>query len=205
VSASIILHGTPPFHLYYRTQRNKEQPREEYKMFNAHRGEMSLQPDREGSYTYTFFQISDANYQHVRLHGPTIEQVVHPLAHAEFVHSSRTGRITNCEGDSVDVDVALKVCLLSMLSPHSSCSCQGSGPWNLQLQVVGPRGSEIINIPSIKDSRKTISVPIPKNIAKHGGSFNVDIIGVEDSNGCKRSISVPSASVDVRRVKVGFF
>jgi nucleoporin POM152 len=101
--------------------------------------------------------------------------------------------------------------------------CQGTGPWNLEVQVVGPKSSETLRIPDIKTSRTTIHVPIPDAIDKEGGSFDIElgksvlfrfimtisliyyayIASIEDSYGCKRSLSVPGISVNVRRVQVG--
>jgi nucleoporin POM152 len=112
--ASLILHGTPPFVVYYRTQQDKEPARELSKTFPGSRGELSLQPERSGHYSYSFIQISDANYKKVELQGPSIDQVVHPLAAAEFASgqagSMRNKRVlSSCSGDTVDVDVDLRV------------------------------------------------------------------------------------------------
>jgi nucleoporin POM152 len=115
VSASLVLHGTPPFQVYYRTQRDKEQPRDLVKTFPNARGELTLQPERSGHYVYTFVQMSDANYKKVELDGPSIDQVVHPLAAAEFVAvgggGARSKRMVNsCSGNIVDAEVDLRVC-----------------------------------------------------------------------------------------------
>jgi nucleoporin POM152 len=114
VSAALIFHGTPPFHVYYRTQKDNENSRELSKTFPSSRGELTLQPERSGHYTYSFVQMSDANYKKVELHGPSIDQVVHPLAAAEFASGQAgTGRnkrvMSSCSGSMVDVDVELKV------------------------------------------------------------------------------------------------
>ena len=96
---------------------------------------------------------------------------------------------------------------------------QGTGPWNLDVQVVGPKGSEIIKIPKIETNRKTLQIPIPPIVDKEGGSFEIDLgmslsliilmlyillssASVEDAYGCKRAVSVPGVVVNVRRVKV---
>lgn len=95
---------------------------------------------------------------------------------------------------------------------------KGSGPWNLEVQVVSPTGSETLQISEIKASRGTFQVPIPDIIDREGGSFGVElghfhpdctlfhtdrfIVSVEDSDGCMRSISVPGISVNVKRVGV---
>lgn len=113
VSASLVLHGAPPFQVYYQTQRDKEQPRDLVKTFANSRGELTLQPERSGHYVYTFVQMSDANYKKVGLNGPSIDQVVHPLAAAEFFNAgsgARSKRMVNsCSGDMVDVEVDLRV------------------------------------------------------------------------------------------------
>ena len=57
--------------------------------------------------------MSDANYKKVELDGPSIEQVVHPLAAAEFVGAAGAGRskrrVNSCSGGTVDVEVDLRV------------------------------------------------------------------------------------------------
>jgi nucleoporin POM152 len=119
VSASLVLHGTLPFQVYYRTQRDKEAPRDLVKTFPNSRGELTLQPERSGHYVYSFFQMSDANYKKVELNGPSIDQVVHPLAAAEFVNvgaGARSKRMINsCSGNMVDVEVDLRVSFLSQV------------------------------------------------------------------------------------------
>ncbi|KAI0720132.1 hypothetical protein C8Q72DRAFT_878186 [Fomitopsis betulina] len=189
VSASLVLHGTPPFQVYYRMQRDKEPPKEISKSFTSSRGELTIQPERSGHYAFTFLHLSDANYKKVNLNGPSIDQVVHPPAHAEFSHRESVGRgkkkISSCSGSTVDVDVDLR----------------GTGPWTLEAQIVGPMGSEIIRIPKVSKSRHTLNLPIPKDVDREGGSFEIDLLSVEDAYGCKRSLSVPGVAVNVRRVK----
>lgn len=113
VSASLILHGTPPFQVYYRTQRDQEAPKDLVKTFANSRGELTLQPERSGHYVYSFIQMSDANYKQIELNGPSIDQVVHPLAAAEFANANSYARsrvmINSCSGNMVDVDVDLRV------------------------------------------------------------------------------------------------
>jgi nucleoporin POM152 len=113
VAASLVLHGTPPFHVYYRMQRDKEPARELVKTFYNSRGEMTVQPSQSGHYIYSFSHLSDANYNKVELKGPTVDQIVHPLASAVFAGSSGRDRLTinSCSENSVDVDVNLMVCI----------------------------------------------------------------------------------------------
>lgn len=137
VLASIALHGTPPFTVYYHTQRDKEHPRQETKKFNAFRGELSLQPERSGHYIYTIVSISDANYKKVELQDlPKIEQVVHPLAHAEFVGTSGgKKKVASCEGSNVKVEVALTASRLGIYDNGAIDKCcrgLGHGTFNFK-------------------------------------------------------------------------
>lgn len=110
VSASLILHGTPPFQVYYRMQRDSEHSREISKTFTSSRADLTLQPDRSGHYVFSFVAISDANYRKIELQGPSIDQMVHPVASAEFSDTGRGKKIVStCSGDTVDIDVDLRV------------------------------------------------------------------------------------------------
>lgn len=119
VSATLTLHGTPPFQVQYRIQKDDEPVRDLTKTFPTSRGELTLQPERSGHYSFSFVQMSDANYRKVELHGPSIDQVIHPLAAADFASGQPGGRnkrtISSCEGDMVDIDVDLRVRALSFL------------------------------------------------------------------------------------------
>lgn len=111
VSASLILYGTPPFQVYYRMQRDNEPPLERSQTFANSRGEFTLQPEKSGHYVFTFMSMSDANYRKVELNGPSIDQVVHPLATADFAESmTKRKTVSSCAGDTVSVDIDLRVC-----------------------------------------------------------------------------------------------
>ena len=118
----------------------------------------------------------------------SIEQVVHPLATASFVGTGGAGgnakrRISSCEGSLADVDVALSVRDTFHITARSRpltdfCDLlQGTGPWNLELQIVGPKGSKMMTIPKIETPRKTINVQIPEAVDKDGGDFEIDLGG----------------------------
>ncbi|KAJ3787147.1 hypothetical protein GGU10DRAFT_374278 [Lentinula aff. detonsa] len=189
VSATLVLHGAPPFHVYYKMQKDSEAPREMSKTFATSRGQFTLQPEHSGHYIFTFTKISDANYQRVEIDGPSINQIIHPPASADFVGVPRgLGRkkaLNNCEGKFIDVEVELR----------------GSPPWSLELQLVGPKSSEILTFSDINTNRKKLQIPVPATVDKEGGTFEIDLITVEDKSKCKLSISVPGISVNVRRLK----
>ncbi|KAJ7161436.1 hypothetical protein C8R43DRAFT_1095699 [Mycena crocata] len=184
VSASLVLHGTPPFQVYYTIQRDSESPREVAKTFPTSRGELPIQPAQAGHYTFSFVRISDANYRRVELNGPSIDQAIHPLASAAFAGPQKR-MLSSCAGNLVDIDVELR----------------GTGPWNLEVRTISPTGSETLQIRDIKTSKKTLQIPIPENIERDGGTFEIDLVSIEDVYECKRPVSVPGISVNVRRVK----
>nr|GAT58990.1 predicted protein [Mycena chlorophos] len=184
VSASLVLHGVPPFQVYYSIKKDSEPPREISKTFPNTRGELSIQPSQAGRYTFAFTYISDSNYRRVELDGPSVDQSIHPLATAAFANPGRKS-LSSCAGSTVDVDVEL----------------QGTGPWKLETRVVTPSGSETHQFVDIKTAKKTLQIPIPARIDRDGGSFDVDLVSVEDVYECRRPVSVPSISVTVRRVK----
>lgn len=113
VSASLVLHGTPPFQVYYRSQRDTEPPRELSKTFSTSRGELTIQPDRSGHYNFQIYQVSDAIYKKIDLKGSAIELDVHPPPSADFVgnvHGARSKKsISSCSGSNVEVEIELRV------------------------------------------------------------------------------------------------
>ncbi|KAF9566997.1 hypothetical protein CPC08DRAFT_657108 [Agrocybe pediades] len=188
VSATLVLHGTPPFQIYYTQQRDREPPVQRSKHFTTSRAELTIQPESSGHYTFTFTAISDANYRKIELQGPSIDQMIHPVASADFSERHGSGRgkriLSTCSGDSVDIDIDLK----------------GTGPWNVELQVIGPHYAETMSIQDIDTPKKTIRVPIPKELESNSGSFEIDLVSVEDASKCKRPLSVPGVEVKVKRV-----
>ncbi len=56
-----------------------------------------------------------------------------------------------------------------------SVDTQGTAPWNIEVQIVGPKGSENVPFRDIKTAKKKLSLPIPKAIDKDGGSFEVEL------------------------------
>jgi len=52
---------------------------------------------------------------------------------------------------------------------------QGTGPWNLEAQIVGPKSLETLQFPGITASRERLQIPIPKIVDKDGGSFDIDL------------------------------
>ncbi|KEP54240.1 putative nucleoporin [Rhizoctonia solani 123E] len=171
--------GTPPFRIHYTTTDSKGTTKSQERYLGA-RGELKLQPNKSGTYTYSFDAVSDAYYSEVPLTGPgrTVTQVVHPLASAKFTDAN----VDTC-GESQEIEVALEL--------------SGVGPWKVEMQL----GSEVMKFDRLKRERETVKVPIPKEVYARGGKVGLDLVSVEDGNGCKRTLSSTQMSVEVRRVK----
>lgn len=45
----------------------------------------------------------------------------------------------------------------------------------MELQLVGPKGSEIRTYSTLKNTRETATVPILSDVDQYGGSFEVDL------------------------------
>lgn len=118
------MHGTPPYTVFYRMQKDSNTAVERSKTFATSRGEITIQPEHSGHYMFTFIRISDANYKKIELDGPTIDQIVHPPASADFLtRDEHTGGrnkkvISTCSGNTIDVDVELRVGFLYSLMRH---------------------------------------------------------------------------------------
>ena len=148
VSASLVLHGQAPFRVYYTEQQDDQPPLERSMIFSHSRGELTMQPDKSGHYIFTFVSISDSNYAKVELDGPSIDQVVHPLASADFAGSVLKKSATSCAGDTVPIDLELKVRLLSMYTytlQYSRIDLRELVRGMLNFRLSGPR-AQIVSI-----------------------------------------------------------
>ncbi|KAG6910514.1 hypothetical protein DXG01_009933 [Tephrocybe rancida] len=186
VSASLVLRGTPPFQVFYRMQRDNETPRDLSKTFSTSRGELTLQPERSGHYKFTFTQMSDTHYKKVELKGPSIDQVVHPLAAADFVttQGSNRRRISSCDGDTVSVDVDLRA--------HGISRCKLSAPEARKTSKY--KGSNLRESQYRFRYRKGLT-------ATERHLTSISAMSIEDVYKCKRPVSVPGITVSVRGVK----
>ncbi|KAH7101362.1 hypothetical protein BKA62DRAFT_703554 [Auriculariales sp. MPI-PUGE-AT-0066] len=183
VSAALVLHGTPPFTVTWLSSFGG-QDSVHSRTVDGSRGAFMLQPERSGTYKYTYLKLSDANYKDIKLNGPSVELNVHPVASAQLRKGKRD-EVYSCAGNNVDVEVDLK----------------GSAPWKLEVQVLGPKGSRTIPFPGLHDARTKLNIAIPEDINSEGGTFQIDLVSVEDAHGCKRPLSEQGMSVKVKRVK----
>lgn len=145
--------GTPPFRIHYTTTDSKGTTKFGERYLGA-RGELKLQPNKSGTYTYSFDAISDAYYSELPITGSgrTVTQVVHPLASAKFTQAN----VDTC-GESQEIEVALEL--------------SGVAPWKVEMQI----GSEVMKFEDLKKERETVKVPIPKEVYARGGKVGLDL------------------------------
>jgi nucleoporin POM152 len=150
------------------------------KTFNSQRAEIVLKPEQSGTYTYTFSHLTDKYYSRVPLEGsPSTTQRVHPLAVAQFVGGPNGVTVSNCEGRFIDLELDLRVRLstdvLSSAPLISYCFSKGSPPFTVEMQLVGPKGSEVKTFPTIQNNRAKVHVPILEDLDRTGGVMEIDL------------------------------
>lgn len=77
---------------------------------------------------------------------------------------------------------------------------QGTGPWDIEVQIVHSKGTQSIEIKGIETHRKRIQIPVPSHVDRSGGAFDIGLSSVTDKEGCKRVLNVPGINVNVRRI-----
>ncbi|KAG6841771.1 hypothetical protein C0991_007100 [Blastosporella zonata] len=188
VSASLVLRGTPPFQVYYRMQRDNEEPRDLTKTFSTSRGELTLQPERSGHYKFTFTQISDTHYKKVELQGPiSIEDAYkckRPVsvpgitvsvrgvkATAKFYGSGGRRSITVLENESANLPLRLT----------------GDAPWRIKYRHVD--NNKVIT--------RTLTNPNDNLVVTQRGTF--EILDIADSH-CPGTVITDASTFEVNWV-----
>ncbi len=62
-----------------------------------------------------------------------------------------------------------------MLSFDLTQETQGSGPWNVEFQIIDTKSTEIFRVTGIENPRERVEIPIPKHLLKVGGTFEIDL------------------------------
>ncbi|EWC45052.1 hypothetical protein DRE_06332 [Drechslerella stenobrocha 248] len=172
------LTGSPPFRVYYRTIKDKRDVTVNTITVPGTRHQLRLTPAAAGHYTYEFYAINDKVYDGVGLDFKklSVKQHIIPMAGATFAHPNAVRRC--CIGESATFSVDM----------------QGSGPWDLEYEVVhaGKRSKfqdkNITSTPHIITTPKLLS----------GGEHSLVLTNVQDSHGCRVFLE-SEARVEVRR------
>lgn len=192
VKALAVLTGSPPFRVKYRVEREGKPAREYEQIIKRTREEIEFRPSAEGEVTYTFTGLSDSNYQHIDLSGPSFTQVLHPVASASFQGGSQAG---------VGPTVSLQSCQGNIAK--AKISMEGVGPFELNY-AIRSGGGELIGkrkVKNIKENTYELEVEVPKQIAEKGGSLIVALDNIKDSKGCERPLTAPDLTINVHRTK----
>ncbi|KAK6346996.1 hypothetical protein TWF696_007088 [Orbilia brochopaga] len=172
------LTGSPPFRVYYRTIKDKRDVTVNTIVVPGTRHQLRLTPAAAGLYTYEFYAIDDKVYDGVGLDFKklSVKQHIIPMAGAAFVHPNVGRRC--CIGESTTFTVDM----------------QGSGPWNLEYELVhGGKRTKF------QDENITVTphlITTPKLVS--GGEYSLVLTNVQDSHGCRVFLE-SEARVEVRR------
>lgn len=58
---------------------------------------------------------------------------------------------------------------------------QGTGPWNIEFQIIGPNEPETFRVSDIDTPKKRVQIPIPEELRKNGGQFEINLRKPEDA------------------------
>lgn len=178
LTVDMDLTGTPPFTVYYRTLKDKHDVTVNTIRVTGTRHQLRLTPSAAGHYTYEFYSMNDDVYKGVNLDFKklSVNQRIIPMAGAKFSPSSVSQRCCIGEAATFTVDM------------------QGSGPWNLEYELIhsGKRtkfqNSDITTSPHFITTPKLVS----------GGDYSLVLTTIQDSHGCKVFLG-SEAQIDVRR------
>jgi nucleoporin POM152 len=181
VNAAFEFSGTPPFTVAWTEQRTGSRKINRSKRFDAHHGEVILQPEHEGQYTYTFTSLSDRHYQQIQLDRSPIQQTVHPLANVDIVGRGdgvKRFKLFSCSGDQIDMDLEAK----------------GTPP--LTLNYLKSWGSKLENVTiEIKSGRSRIPIMVPDELGSDSGAsgkLSITLVSIQDGDGRSRKLPAPT-------------
>ncbi|CAO1630596.1 unnamed protein product [Parajaminaea phylloscopi] len=205
VNALAVLSGQPPFRLQYEIRKSGKPVVRQERVIERTREEFEFRPSTEGAVEYRFVALSDSNYRHLALDGPTFEQVVHPLASAAFVQEAahnhqRKGDqsmiMRSCEGNRAQAQIKL----------------EGKGPFDLTYAVRAiSQSGERADRPATKVEHKTVhgisgplhelAFDLPPQINAHGGFITVSLVSIRDAKNCERALTTSDLSIEIRRAR----
>lgn len=183
---TLDLVGTPPFEVWYMTERKGHGTKKKLERMTSHRHQIQLQPIDAGDYTYTFYEISDHYYKAQKVDN-VLEQTVKPSASAHFIHndySSTQASSTLCLSEKASFKVRLG----------------GEGPWNLGYELVhgGQRKKQT------KNGIVQETVTIETELLETGGDYTMVLTSIE-AGGCKEQMKEEiSFKVRHQRPRVSF-
>ncbi|KAF3199229.1 hypothetical protein TWF679_001558 [Orbilia oligospora] len=178
LTVDMDLMGTPPFTVYYRTLKDKHDVTVNTIRVTGTRHQLRLTPSAAGHYTYEFYSMNDEVYKGVNLDFKklSVNQRIIPMAGAKFSPSSISRRCCIGEAATFTVDM------------------QGSGPWNLEYELI--HGGKRTKFQSSNITTSPHLITTPKLVS--GGDYSLVLTTIQDSHGCKVFLG-SEAQIDVRR------
>ncbi len=185
LTAAVHLSGLAPYKLHYTLTQTSPHRRSSSHSVNlaSTREEFTLKPPGPGEWEYAFTKLEDARYKGRQavaidpsLPGMKRSQTVQLVAEAEWTERHKTVR--SCEGDKVEVEVALK----------------GKGPFEVNYNIIGQPRQTLSNIIG---PRHRFSLPIPPHVSQ----FGLALESIKDGLGCTRPLAARDLTVDVKRTK----
>ncbi|KAK6352699.1 hypothetical protein TWF730_009510 [Orbilia blumenaviensis] len=178
LTVDMDLTGSPPFTVYYRTLKDKHDVTVNTIEVTGTRHQLRLTPSAAGHYTYEFYAINDQVYDGVSLDFKklSVNQRIIPMAGARFSPPSASRRCCIGEAATFSVDM------------------QGSGPWNLEYELV--HGGKRTKFQDVNITKSSHLITTPKLVS--GGDYSLVLTTIQDSHGCKVFLE-SEARIDVRR------
>ena len=175
---SLDLIGTPPFEVFFVTQRKGGKTIRRSEVINSLRTQLEFKPRDAGHYAYEFLEVTDAVYnvprslkhKHLKL-----EQDVKPTAWARFASSSP--QRSACLQEPVSFDIVLT----------------GESPWTLEYDIVHDGKRDKHKIKDITADLYTLFTPS----LTQGGQYSLTLTSVLDASAC-RIVLDQEAMVEVR-------
>lgn len=213
VLAALQFTGTPPFTIHYSISSSSKgsSPRHFQRTYLSSRAELNIEPAASGEWTYSIDSVGDADYDNIGVN-LIHRQQVYEKSDAAWVDVGTVREVRSCQGDSVQVQVHLKVSCHIPLEPHDICEAdqllfQGAAPWDLRYAINS--GSAVV-LSRILSSPHSFNVTIPKELRTSGGrlvlalgeptrktiiqgtsDLCIRVESVQDGNKCLRQLTVP--------------
>jgi nucleoporin POM152 len=185
----VLFKGSPPFELGY-TQSLKlatrgtmaEQNKDPLRS-SSDIASMRMDTRMAGTYEYTFFKLSDHNYDHSSQHFKpfSVQQNVNARPSAAFSQTKNAYRFCSVES-SGEEDIPITL--------------HGAAPFSLELEIkhLGSGRPEIISLTDIKEKEYHLKIPHSR---LHTGRSSIYLRRVSDAKGCIRSLDSTTPGVQI--------
>lgn len=145
--------------------------------------DLTLKPETEGEYVYTFISMSDARYNSVPV-GGRVEGSVKQVVQADFRLKGNKGlktKIWECQEKTIDLEVTVT----------------GKTPYELSFLIASPSASSTSTHSFSTAGHHSITLPVPDEYLLNGGTYGISLLTVKDGNGCVKKLHKKVIEVEV--------